>query len=90
MYLCGPEDYDPEDLVPVYADSPEKAAEEYLEDRFGDFDYPNSMTITVSDPRTNRIYTVFVEVEAVPSFTGSIRSVEGQEEAESSAEGDSE
>jgi len=88
-YLCRPEDYEPEDAVQVYADNPESAAEKYLEDRFSDFDYPNSMTVIVNDPRTNKAYTVFVEVEAVPSFSGSIRSEDGEEETEESTEGDS-
>lgn len=66
------DDWDSEDEVEVYAESPEDAARRFLEERFADFEYPRSMTVIVNDWKANnwagKEYTYEVTVEAQPVF----------------------
>lgn len=71
-YGVRPADYDRDEEIEVYADSPEEAAREYLSDHYADFDYPRSMTVIVNDWRANHWggheYTYEVTVEMEPRF----------------------
>lgn len=44
------------------------------------------MTVIVDDPRTNKRYKVFVEVEAVPNFYGALENEEGEDIADDDTE----
>jgi hypothetical protein len=77
QHTCGTvwfvrfEDWEPEDTVPVYADTMEEAAEKYYSQRFGDFDYQTDVTLIVADEEGNG-WKIGVHVEAVPQFTATV------------------
>jgi len=56
----------------VFGSSPEEAAEKYLARNFEKFDHPSNMTLIVVNAKYTKQYTVKVNVELVPEFTGSI------------------
>ena len=66
------EEYDREDEEKAFGDDPVEAAEHYLERRFSDFDYPDSLTVFVVNMDETEEHKVDIEVEAVPSFSASI------------------
>jgi hypothetical protein len=71
VWYCRPDYYDREEGTEVHAENAEEAAEEYLENRFHDFDCPSAMTVMVVNSAGTVEYKVEVEVEAVPSFSAS-------------------
>lgn len=78
-YEVRPDYDDGGDTSTIYADSPEEAAENFLEKHHSDYDYPSSMTVVVT--RDDEEWVFEIEVETVPSFTASEKSHRKVEDA---------
>ena len=61
-WYVRPDYYERDDEFESFGKTPEEAAENFLSQRFGDFDYPRQMTVIVVNESENEQYTIDIEV----------------------------